>query len=32
VSRKPGSRVTARVLTFQPGGYIVASLRYKLAG
>ena len=32
VSRRPGSRVTARVLTFQPGGYIVASLRYKLGG
>jgi len=28
--RKPARRITARVLTLQPGGYIVASLRYKL--
>ncbi len=30
VSRKPARRVTAKVLTFQPGGYIIASLSYKL--
>jgi hypothetical protein len=30
VRRKPARRVTARVLTLQPGGYVVASLRYKL--
>jgi hypothetical protein len=28
--RRPARNVTARVLTLQPGGYIVASLRYKL--
>jgi triacylglycerol lipase len=28
--RKPARRITARVLTLQPGGYIVASLRYRL--
>jgi pimeloyl-ACP methyl ester carboxylesterase len=30
VHRKPARKVTARVLTLQPGGYIVASLGYKL--
>jgi pimeloyl-ACP methyl ester carboxylesterase len=30
VSRKPARRVTAKVLTFQPGGYIIASLGYRL--
>jgi triacylglycerol lipase len=30
--RKPARKLTARVLTFQPGGYIIASLRYVLRG
>ena len=30
VHRKPARKVTARVLTLQPGGYLVASLRYRL--
>jgi triacylglycerol lipase len=32
LSRAPARRVTAKVLTFQPGGYIIASLSYKLGG
>jgi hypothetical protein len=30
VHRKPARKLTARVLTLQPGGYVVASLRYRL--
>lgn len=32
LSRTPARRVTAKVLTFQPGGYIIVSLGYKLGG
>jgi hypothetical protein len=30
IHRRPASKVTARVLTLQPGGYIIASLGYRL--
>jgi hypothetical protein len=30
VTRKAARRVTAKVLTFQPGGYIITSLGYRL--
>jgi pimeloyl-ACP methyl ester carboxylesterase len=30
LSRRPARRVTARVLTLQPGGYVITSLRYTL--
>ena len=30
LSRRPGRRITARVVTFQPGGWVSASLRYTL--
>jgi triacylglycerol lipase len=30
IHRRPAPKITARVLTLQPGGYIVASLRYRL--
>ncbi len=32
LSRTPARRVTAKVLTFQPGGYVIASLSYTLGG
>jgi hypothetical protein len=32
IHRRPARKVTARVLTLQPGGYIVASLSYRLRG
>jgi pimeloyl-ACP methyl ester carboxylesterase len=32
IHRRPARKLTARVLTLQPGGYIVASLRYTLRG
>jgi triacylglycerol lipase len=30
LSRRPARRITARVVTFQPGGWVSASLRYRL--
>jgi triacylglycerol lipase len=30
LSRRPARRITARVLTLQPGGWVTASLRYRL--
>ena len=32
LARRPARRMTAKVLTFQPGGYIIVSLRYNLRG
>ena len=32
IHRRPARRLTARVLTLQPGGYIIASLPYTLRG
>jgi hypothetical protein len=32
LARRPGRRISARVLTLQPGGYVIASLSYALRG